>query len=106
MTDLNGVSGIEIDHNTICQYTGLTDKNGNKIWENDIIQYIDGELSVNGVVRFGRHEQIIMLELGFYVEWVSDEAISFKTDVCYWVEKRDIEVIGNTFDNADLLKGE
>ena len=102
----DGFSGMlamkqyEVDGDTICNPTGFTDKNGNKIWDNDIIQYIDGELSVNGVVRFGRHEQIVMLELGFYVEWVSDEAISFKTDFCYWVEKRDIEVIGNIFDNA------
>ena len=31
MTDENCVSGIEIDHSTICQFTSLTDKNGDKI---------------------------------------------------------------------------
>lgn len=96
----------EIDPSTLCQYTGLTDRNGNKIWENDVIQYIDEDLAVNGVVRFGRHEQIVMLELGFYVEWVSNEAECFKTDICYWVERRDIGVIGNALDNSELLKGE
>lgn len=92
-----------IDENTICRYTGLTDKNGNKIWENDVIQYIDGNLICNGIIKFGRHVQIVMIELGFYVDWLGKETESFKTDICYWTEKRDVKVIGNIFDNLEMI---
>lgn len=43
-----------VKKDTICQYTGLTDKNGKKIWEGDIIKYHFGE--VYAPVKFGEYQ--------------------------------------------------
>lgn len=97
----NGYSfPLEVDSETVCEYTGLTDKNGRKIFENDFVscrQYIDGNWVDYCIERgyvemkhgaFGLHRK-----QGYYRP--------FKD----WLEDYEYEVIGNIFDNPELLKG-
>lgn len=82
-----------IDGDTLCQYTGLTDKNGNKIWENDIIRHdVSGTI---GAVRWYK---------GDYVGWCVDDIIIAEQQFTdeMWDE---CEFIGNIFDNPELLEG-
>lgn len=96
---------VEIDINTLCQYTGLTDKNGNKIWENDIVKYHFGEEVAP--VRFGKYQSCFdsakTAHIGFYVDWNNNKAL--RKDLGYWVNMIDCNVIGNIFDNPELLGG-
>lgn len=83
-----------IDDPTICQYTGLTDKNGKRIWENDIVKH---EVSDTiGIVKWYQED---------YVGWCVDDIVideqQFTDEM--WNE---CEVIGNIFDNPELLEGE
>ena len=101
-----GVSDlIQVIPETICQYTGLTDKNGNKIWENDVVKYHFG----NDVspIRFGEYQSCFdstkTAHIGFYVDW-DDRATFLRKDLGYWVNMIDCNVIGNIFDNPELLE--
>lgn len=90
---LSGLHGVDIDKSTICQYTGLTDKNGNKIWENDIFR-VNTKDNYTGKIIFQKGV--------FEVEWLTDDLL--RTDLYFWTSKRAVEVIGNVFDNAELVK--
>lgn len=85
------IFAFEIDSDTLCQYTGLTDKNGKKIWENDIIHI--GDKSIPYIVEWH--------DTGFMGKAVNAmDRIGLK----YWSFK--IEVMSNIFDNPELLEVE
>ena len=91
-----------IDIETLCQFTGLTDKNGNKIWENDIVLVSE---SVYSTVKFGLYHEAFKSERthqGFYLE--SMDGYCFHEEMGYWTKES--AVVGNIFDNPELLQEE
>lgn len=95
---------IEVAPETVGQFTGLTDQYGAKIWEGDIIRYMnDDEISI-GVIRFGKYQDF---NIGFNIEWMSPNAVDFfRRDIRFWTACREITVIGNIHDNPELLEVE
>ena len=85
----------EIDPETLCQYTGLTDKNGNRIWENDIVRIENSMDEGIGNIKFCGGM--------WYVDGKPNNSLH---DIVEYDDVAEIEVIGNIFDNPELLKGE
>lgn len=91
-----------VDPNTICQYTGLTDKNGNMIWENDIVIYDNSSYNVYCVPHKG---QIIHRHGCLCFKYFLYGSVTYKSFLSDDFFEKKCEVIGNVFDNADLVKG-
>ncbi len=90
---------VEIDPETLCQYTGLHDKNGKRIWENDIVKTSKfGKENGSGQNYAGFDEFVAKWDDGGFVLFNKWRRFNLRED-----EKR-YEVSGNIFDNPELLK--
>ena len=88
-------TAYEVIPSTVGQYTGLTDKNGKKIFEGDIVK---------GLFVFGEISSVVIFKYGsFGIEWNIDEIKVL--DPFLGLRNIECEVIGNIHDNPELLKG-
>lgn len=83
-----------INPDTIGQYTGLKDIKDNEIYEGDIIRINDDMYDVVG--------KVIFKNAAWEVEWKGDNYL--REDIWYWVTQRDIEVIGNIYEDKELVE--
>lgn len=93
----NDIPGmIEVDQATICQCTGLKDKNGKLIWENDILSgHIDDEFPEDET-----RKRVMWHENG----WCTNEPGCDDYEELDDFDSENFEVIGNEIDNQELLE--
>lgn len=81
-----------VDPNTICRNTGLTDKNGKKIFEGDIVSGVFDGGRIIGFIKYGSNA-------GYYIERSGLYGILLD-NAQDW-----LEIVGNIFDNPELIGG-
>lgn len=95
----------KVDPTTICQCTGLKDKNGKLIWENDIVKDLFSDACAQ--IKYGSYQSCFdstkTEHVGFYVDWSGKYTKRYRKDLGYWINMVNAEVIGNIFDNPELL---
>lgn len=110
LLNLNSIGevGYDLDHyeyakvkpETVGQFTGLYDKNGKEIYEGDIVTYKRSVGNWTGQTMTTTHKIIFTEEVNAFVMEYGSSYIKLRKHWGY-----EYEVIGNIFENPDLLQG-
>lgn len=90
----NSIKAIEVDLNTVSQYTGLNDKNGKEIYEGDFFKDVADEYLWQ-----------VFYDEGCYYASSGPDTLMLQ-EFLMESGKCDVEVVGNIYDNPELIGGE
>ncbi|SRR5258708_1037919 len=103
-TTYDNVSGYSREDGVILiQYTGLKDKNGKEIYEGDIVEVKDYGFAYKyiGVVNWDKDS--FSYKVGIYKDYSTMSA--GLRDIPRTLENHSFEIIGNIYENPELLEG-
>ena len=104
--EFGAIIAIEVDCKTVGEYIGFRDNDGEEIYEGDIVSYKYGERFCEDenepeIVKW--YKDVVKFQNG---EFFPHPCIYYNWEDCWYSFKRfDFEVIGNIYDNSELLKG-
>lgn len=91
------IKNYEVDQSTVCQCTGLKDKNGNLIWENDIIECKDGKHNFQTQIEWDAYCA------GFIFQDTETSTVGLDAITANGLYSES-KVVSNIFDNQELLE--
>ena len=101
-TKYSTTKDYQVDPKTMCEFTGLIDKNGNKIFERDIVEYEDCPENDYYRETVFVNRGVIEFENGAF--FVTNRKTVEMDDLVY-KGVMECSVVGNIFDNPELLEG-
>ena len=105
LVDFNGDGNLETIFLTndisLMQYSGLKDKNGSEIYEGDVCRWTDPELFDGEIIS----DVFIARYSDEFLKWIGENNNSYD-DLYDFIDDRQLELIGNIYENSELLEEE